>query len=247
MPSLLKSFKLSGMVGAFDLFHSLDHNEDVELLALAPKPTAPIYVTIPNGRRVPQYAPTARTSVSGFNPSLDCDGNFASSKFQPNNNCYNYACNIATSSFAQPGRLHGQLLDGPPDGETVANGAVLDGLVRLDAANVTMAQLRSAIPDATRGHFVALLISQPDHVLGWPGDYHWVRSDDRQTNSSWSQKDGGDQVTNFDFAGAPIPDPREANWIVNQGPIISGNPNDIYVSYEFFCFMFVPDDSTDII
>jgi len=62
-----------------------------------------------------------------------------------------------------------------------------------------------------------LLISLAKNNLLWKGDFHWVRCDD-VSGGLWSQKDGPDQITNFDFSGKAIQDPRMANWIVNQGP-----------------------------
>jgi hypothetical protein len=95
------------------------------------------------------------------------------------------------------------------------------------------------------------MISAPSGAY-WPGDYHWARCDNSEFNS-WSQKDGGDQVTNFDFAGNPIVDPSIANWSVNQGPIQPDktqpgfDPNDMVVDYVFYCYMFVPDTGVNII
>lgn len=169
-------------------------------------------------------------------------------KFQPNNNCYNYATNVATNSFAQPGRMTGKPLPSGYTDQDVVDGAVSDGL---NYAGKTLEELNHYAKSAESGHFVALMISTPDSSVSWKGDYHWARLDDLKTNS-WSQKDGGDQVTNFDFAGNLIKDPSTANWTVNQGPIgVIGdkpyNPNDAFVSYDFFAYMFVPYSGINII
>lgn len=74
-----------------------------------------------------------------------------------------------------------------------------------------------------------------------------MRCDDPVNYASWSQKDGGDQVTDFDFAGQPITLPSTANWTVNQGPISASDPDDLVVSYEFFTYMYVPNGAVDII
>src|SRR5258708_13107821 len=71
---------------------------------------APKFVKLKDGNHVAKWAPTVRSKVTGFNPARDCKGNFMSYRFQPNNNCYNYACNIATNSFALPGMGHGDPL-----------------------------------------------------------------------------------------------------------------------------------------
>jgi len=83
-----------------------------------------------------------------------------------------------------------------------------------------------------------------DPTANWPGDYHWARCDDTAA-WIWSQKDGGDQVTNFDFAGESITDPSTANWRVNQGPLSDGN--EYRVSYDFAYYMYVPNTGVTII
>lgn len=47
---------------------------------------------------------------------------------QPYNNCYNYANNMITNTFAQPGRKHNLILKMPIQGETVKKYAIADGL-----------------------------------------------------------------------------------------------------------------------
>jgi hypothetical protein len=207
---------------------------------------APHYVYIPGVGNVPQYADTVAGPFVGYAPATDCDGYYMSFRFQPNNNCYAYGCNIASNSFAQPGRMHGYLYPDPPTGPGVQTGAEKDGLIYV---GTDIAELRAheATAPSAAGHYVALLISQPDTPNAWPGDYHWVRCDDLQAFASWSQKDGNDQVTNFDFAGEPITDPASANWTVNQGPISQQDSDDLVVSYEFYCYMYVPWGPVSII
>jgi hypothetical protein len=194
--------------------------------------------------------------VAGYNPAGDCSGNFMSYRFQANNNCYAYGCNIATNTFPQPGRRSGYELS-PENmqgtvaqvGEIVASYAAMDGLTMVGKTlNEVRAFQRTHGGSSLDGHFVALMIS-PAGDPNWPGDYHWARCDNSSGMcNSWSQKDGGDQVTNFDFAGNPITDPSEANWTVNQGPI---GPNlkspELVVEYQFYCFMFVPNSPVKII
>lgn len=248
------TFRFSGRIGSGNLLHST--KEDAPDGALIP----PSYVSTKWGS-VPQYAPTVREKATGYDPAGDCNGYFMSYKYQPNNNCYNYACNMATNSFAQPGRG-----SGAPSfwhdltAEHVKDNAVSDGLVYI---GTTLADVEEHAKAGQDGHYIALMISPPESNIGndpkanWPGDYHWARCDDLAA-SSWSQKDGGDQVTNFDFAGMPITNPASANWRVNQGPIspqAPGQPvnpnlndnNEYVVSYAFYCFMFVPNSSINII
>jgi hypothetical protein len=110
---------------------------------------------------------------------------------QFNNNCYNYACNYRSDTFAQPGQ---------------AAGAIYAGLT---CADVRPAALRDDLIDAPgannrcpkEGHLVALVIA--------PGiDFHWYR---KGRNGLWTHKPGGTAVTNVDNAGAPIADPRTAD------------------------------------
>lgn len=237
MKTIQKKFKFSGLIHDDDVVHS------ASLHAEQGKEIAPSYVKVPVGPEVPQYSPTIVGKSTGYNPSENCDGNFMSYKFQPNNNCYNYSTNVATNSFAQPGRMTGKPLSKGWTGQDVVDGAVSDGLIYVGK---TLEELHKYAKNAEQGHFVALMISTPDSSVSWPGDYHWARLDDISTNS-WSQKDGGDQVTNFDFAGNLINDPSTANWTVNQGKMIQGNPSDVIVSYDFFAYMYVPHNRIRII
>lgn len=233
-------FKFSGRIAEDDLRHSMQESAPDGSLV------APTYVASTWGT-VPKYGDTVQTKGTGYDPAGDCNGNFMSDGFQPNNNCYAYGCNITPNSFPQPGRASGapNLWDNFTP-QQVSDNAVSDGLVFV---GTTMAELMSHADatDQSTGHYVALMFSPPESAIGgdpdanWPGDYHWARCDSLSP-MSWSQKDGSDQVTNFDFAGQPITDPSVANWRVNQGPIggTSKDANEYRVTYGFYCFMFVP-------
>jgi hypothetical protein len=116
---------------------------------------------------------------------------------QPFNNCYNYANDQATNTFAQPGRATGKpitALSCPG----VQPSAVSDGL--------------KACPNFARklgkgqGWYVALVI--------WPGvDYHWYRQD---TVGCWSHKPGHTQARNTDNQGKAIADPKTCD----RGPYV---------------------------
>ena len=232
-----RQFRFSGIVPPDSNTHLLKE--------VAPKGhmIPPHYVYIEGVGYIPQYAPTVYGTSAAYDPPNDCDGYFMSSKYQPNNNCYAYGCVIASNSFPQPGRKNGYLLPTDFTGTDVANGAKLDGL---QMAGKTLDEVRDYAKTHTDGHFVALLISPADPAIGWTGDYHWVRCDDLAT-SMWSQKDGSDQVTDFDFAGNPITDPATANWTVNQGSSGGKIPIETLVSYAFFTYMFVPSNGVGII
>ncbi len=126
---------------------------------------------------IPEYNPTPWNDANGV---------------QYNNNCYNYACNTPTGTFAQPGRASGNMYNSLICSE-VENGAQSDGLAPVDC-------------DLGCGcryccYIVALVVA--------PGyDYHWYRKD---RNGTWSHKPGMTQVTNLDNSGNIITDPRTAD------------------------------------
>lgn len=212
---------------------------------------APRSVQIPGGRHVPQWAPTVRSLVTGFHPNSDCEGNFTAAKHQPNNNCYNYACNIASNSFAVPGRLHGVKVYSPSGKlakQHVIAAAQADGLKLIGDASMSLADAltQAAHEDPRSGHLVGLLVSDPVSEIGWCGDFHFVRSD-YANGHSWSQKAGTDQITDFDFEGKPISDPSIACWVVNQGPAHLGGKTAFLSRYYFVAWMFVSVRNVQII
>ena len=111
---------------------------------------------------------------------------------QPFNNCYNYANDQITNTFAQPGRAHGKPITSLscPGVEPSAHA---DGLVNSPNFSHPLA--------AGQGWYVALVI--------WPGvDYHWYRQDNV---GCWSHKPGSTPARNTDNAGHPISDPKTCN------------------------------------
>lgn len=108
---------------------------------------------------------------------------------RPYNNCYNYANNQATNTFAQPGRATGKPITGLSC-PGVQPSAESDGL---KAASGFSAPL-----PAGGGWYVALVI--------WPGvDYHWYRQDNV---GCWSHKPGQTAARDVDNSGKKITDPR---------------------------------------
>jgi len=260
MTTLQRQFKLRGRIAPQDTRHQIVEPPDASTAPdehyIAPT-TVNVNIVSPKTETigVPQYSATVYGGIGDrYNPAGDCDGNFMSYKFQPNNNCYAYGTNIATNSFPQPGRKSGYLLTADDFkkpfndiGELVKSYAVKDGLVYVGTTMDELMQYKSDNSNSVlEGHFAGLLIS-PGGNHDWPGDYHWARCDNSSEScDSWSQKDGGDQVTNFDFAGNPITDPATANWTVNEGPTSKG-ADDLVVDYAFYCYMFVPNKGVDII
>jgi hypothetical protein len=91
---------------------------------------------------------------------------------QPYNNCYNYAMNYRSNTFAQPGRISGH----PNNVMQCANVAA--------AANWDGCRATCSGPNKN----VALVI--------WPGqDYHWYRL---HSNGFWGHKPGGTIARNWD-------------------------------------------------
>jgi hypothetical protein len=110
---------------------------------------------------------------------------------QFNNNCYNYATNYRSDTFAQPGRAAGAMYT------ALTCAAVLPASVK-DALEDTPGANNKCPPE---GHLVALVIA-PNI------DFHWFR---KGRNGFWTHKPGGTQVTNLDNSGHLITDPRTAN------------------------------------
>ena len=112
---------------------------------------------------------------------------------QPKNNCYNYANDQATNTFAQPGRATGHMYPSPPACPGVRAGATSDGLHAVPNFHGTLGP--------GHGWYVALVI--------WPNvDYHWYRQD---KVGCWSHKPGQTAARNTDNSGHLIADPRTCN------------------------------------
>lgn len=108
-----------------------------------------------------------------------------------NNNCYNYANDEITMTFAQPGRACGDMYSQLNCSE-VWDAAICDGLIPLTGPD-------DSCPDGW--HKV--------YLVNWPGrDYHWYRID---TGGLWSHKPGSTAATQFDSSGQYITDPVEAD------------------------------------
>lgn len=117
---------------------------------------------------------------------------------QFNNNCYNYASNYRTDTFAQPGKAAGKQYTSL-SGCTVAAGKISakDGAIADDLLNTPGADNKCP----ATGHLVALVIA-PN------ADFHWYR---KGSNGYWSHKPGSTAATKYDNSGKLITDPRTAN------------------------------------
>ncbi len=123
--------------------------------------------------------------VSQFNP-----GFWNTPTVQPRNNCYNYARNWRTDTFAQPGRAHGaqtNVMSCP----TVTTAAMADGLHRRC----------DCLPDSEFPRRLMALVVAPG------GDYHWYR---HQRGGFWGHKPGHTAARNYDNVGALVTNPETA-------------------------------------
>ena len=139
------------------------------------------------------------------------------------NNCYAYATNKATDTFAQPGRgagISGFTQDSDFSCENITALAIVDGLEPTGDCN-------GVCPNG--GRTIALVVDP----VGL--DYHWYR---RDSDGFWSHKPGTTDVTNLDASGNFIADPRIANRNYNQ----------VGVNYSDFCTCFcTPSDCEETI
>jgi len=131
----------------------------------------------------------AASFLCGFEAGLFNPGFWNDPAHIGKNNCYNYASNHRTNTFAQPGRASGHMYHAI-DCADVTNGAVSDG-----------ASLTCAPPNQAPRWFMALVIAP-----GW--DYHWYR---KSREGFWGHKPGGTAARNTDNSGVIIHDPRFAN------------------------------------
>ena len=124
-----------------------------------------------------------------YNPEKWNDGG----SIQSSNNCYNYANDEITMTFAQPGRAHGCYPYSLANCDGVYAGAQCDGLIPLASGD-------DPCPDNM--HRVYLVVA--------PGyDYHWYRQD--IPDGRWSHKPGGTQATDRDNSGQLIYSPETAD------------------------------------
>jgi hypothetical protein len=115
------------------------------------------------------------------------------------NNCYNYAANKKTNTYALPGRAstanYGQY--------SARDGALLDGFVLPQSGKCAdeVSGDGTVRPCQTK---VALFIGS----FGEEFDWHFYRQD---ADGTWSHKPGGAPARNTDESGAVISNPETAN------------------------------------
>lgn len=149
--------------------------------------TNPLNLTMDGNKSLTAtFKPTVACTTPPYQPTPWNDGG----KVQFNNNCYNYANNVRTDTFAQPGKYCGKPITALTCADVI-RAAKCDGLVPTTKTAVLPAGM-------TR---VALVVDDYD-------DYHWYRQD---SNGMWSHKPGASRVTNVDNSGKVITDVETAN------------------------------------
>lgn len=118
-----------------------------------------------------------------FNPGFWNDPNVIG-----RNNCYNYASNWRTNTFAQPGKGAGQMYTLLTCAE-VTRAALADGLHRRF----------DCFPDTEKPRPLMALVVAPGN------DYHWYRL---QQEPFWGHKPGGTAARNTDNRGVVITNPE---------------------------------------
>jgi len=135
---------------------------------------------------------------------------------QRNNNCYNYAMNKRTDTFAQPGRAYeGGIAplrprSGPGGNpfeicDYVAWYALMDG--SLGEGFLFNEADDPGVCAAGPGYTKVALVVAPEFSDA-TGDYHWYR---RDTNGFWSHKPGSTAARNTDDGGRLITSPETAS------------------------------------
>jgi hypothetical protein len=106
------------------------------------------------------------------------------------NNCYNYASNWRTNTFAQPGLGVGQMYTALTCPE-VTKAALADGCHRRF----------DCFPDTEKPRWLMALVVGPGY------DYHWYRLHTKE-EAFWGHKPGGTPARNTDNSGLVITNPE---------------------------------------
>lgn len=137
---------------------------------------------------IPHPPQTCEILNTGYNPGFWNNSYYV----MGNNNCYNYAMNNQTNTYAQPGKISGQVYTSH------------------DCSNVGEAASRDGCKPSCNGRvkLVALAI--------WPGqDYHWYR---RNSEGFWGHKPGGTPARNTDHLDYLIDGSRLTPANCSRGP-----------------------------
>ncbi|KNB54014.1 hypothetical protein [Streptomyces caatingaensis] len=160
---------------------------EIDAFAAAPpvwtrSPALPAHPLRTTGRET-EPAATCYIEFGQFNP-----GFWNTPQVQPRNNCYNYARNLRTDTFAQPGRAHGAQT-GTMACPNVTGAALADRFVRRF----------QCLPDSEKPRWLTALVV-------WPGqDYHWYRL---HSGNFWGHKPGQTAARDYDNGGHRITNPE---------------------------------------
>lgn len=140
--------------------------------------------------------------IAGLTVPVYDPGYWNASNRRGSNNCYNYATNKATNTFAQPGRAYfgfNPINQNSISCTEVRSFASLDGTLQTYQGVETflfVGYTESAQCPSDRPSRLALVVA--------PGfDYHWYRVD-ANTGGLWSHKRGGTNAKNVDESGQLI-------------------------------------------
>jgi hypothetical protein len=145
-----------------------------------PPPSNPLRTTVHDAK-----CDNCEYEVSQFNP-----GFWNTATVQPHNNCYNYARNWRTDTFAQPGRAHGAQT-GTMQCANVTTAAMADGLKKRC----------TCLPVSEWPRRLMALVIAPNQ------DYHWYRE---QRGGFWGHKPGHTAARNVDNNNALVVNPETA-------------------------------------
>jgi len=120
-------------------------------------------------------AVTCYIELGAFNPGFWNDPNHIRK-----NNCYNYASNKRTDTFAQPGRGSGHMYTALTCAAVTA-AAISDGLHHRF----------NCFPDSEKPRWLVAMVVAPGY------DYHWYR---KQKEGFWGHKPGGTAARNTDVS-----------------------------------------------
>jgi len=155
---------------------------DVSIASLNP---APVIATDASSWTT-QAQGSCQIEVAAFNPNF-----WNVSPVLTNNNCYNYATNRRTDTFAQPGRAAGQQAT-TMKCANVSTGAQADGAYLAP----------TCVPSGQEPRWYMAMVV-------WPGvDYHWYRL---QAEGYWGHKPGQTAARNYDNSNVVITNPETAN------------------------------------
>jgi hypothetical protein len=152
--------------------------EAADLLGMQPAEPAPEPEEVPDQQEMREAAAVAACIIANtpYNP-----GFWNTPAVQPKNNCYNYAMNWRSDTFAQPGRISGHTW-------TTINCANVGTAANWDGCKTTCSGSNKN---------VALVIAPGPGFI----DYHWYR---RHSEGFWGHKPGQTQARNTDNRGRVI-------------------------------------------